>query len=163
MLVVAVAGVLALVAYPTFMDSVRKGRRAEAVAALAQVQQSQERWRANNASYADDAKLTPDLPNGLGISRNTGSGLYSLNIDAANAIGYTATATATAGKSQSRDTRRSGAEAPDEIPTVRTPSSQLSSISVSSSIRWPATPDARATSTRRCGRWSWTSRKGRTS
>jgi type IV pilus assembly protein PilE len=105
MIVVAVAGVLALVAYPSFMDSVRKGQRAEAVAALAQVQQSQERWRANNASYADDAKLTPDLPNGLGISRSTGSGLYSLNIDEPNANGYTATATATAGKSQSRDTK----------------------------------------------------------
>jgi len=36
-----------------------------------------------------------------------------------------------------------------EIPTVRTPSSQRSSISVSSSIRCPATPEARATSTRR--------------
>ena len=46
-------------------------------------------------------------------------------------------------------TRRSGADAPDVIPTVRTPSSQRSSISVSSSIRCPDTPAARATSTSR--------------
>jgi type IV pilus assembly protein PilE len=105
MLVVAVASVLALVAYPSFMDSVRKGRRADAVAALAQVQQSQERWRANHASYADNAKLTPDLPDGLGIDASTSSGLYALNIDAANASGYTASATAVAGKSQSHDTK----------------------------------------------------------
>jgi type IV pilus assembly protein PilE len=105
MMVVAVAGVLALVAYPTFMDSVRKSRRSEAVAALAQVQQSQERWRANNVSYADNAKLTVDPPNGLGIPAATSSGLYALTIDAANANGYTATATAVAGKSQSHDTK----------------------------------------------------------
>ena len=103
MLVVAVVGVLALVAYPTFIDSVRKGRRAEAVAALAQVQQSQERWRSNKSTYADNAKLTVDLPNGLGLKANTSSGLYTLNIDAADATGYTATATAVAGKSQAND------------------------------------------------------------
>jgi type IV pilus assembly protein PilE len=103
MLVVAVAGVLALVAYPSFMDSVRKGRRAEAVAALAQVQQSQERWRANHPNYANGAKLSPNPPDGLGIPASTNSGLYALNIDAANDSGYTATATAVAGKSQSHD------------------------------------------------------------
>jgi type IV pilus assembly protein PilE len=103
MLVVAVAGVLALVAYPSFMDSVRKGRRSEAVAALAQVQQSQERWRANNASYADNAKLSPNLPDGLGLKASTSSGLYTLTIDDADPSGYTATATAAAGKSQASD------------------------------------------------------------
>lgn len=103
MLVVAVVGVLAAVAYPSFLDSIRKGRRAEAVAGLAQVQQSQERWRSIKASYADDAKLTVTPPDGLGIASSTSSGLYTLNIDAANASSYTATATATAGKSQAGD------------------------------------------------------------
>ena len=42
-------------------------------------------------------------PNGLGITADTSSGLYTLSIDAANASGYTATATAVAGKSQSHD------------------------------------------------------------
>jgi hypothetical protein len=42
-----------------------------------------------------------------------------------------------------------GADAPDVIPTVSTPSSQASSISVSSSIRCDWTPFARATSTSR--------------
>lgn len=105
MLVVAVAAVLALVAYPSFMESVRKGRRAEAVAALAQVQQAQERWRSNNPSYANNAKLTPVPPGGLGLDANTSSGLYTLSIDAADGSGYTATTTAVAGTSQSRDTQ----------------------------------------------------------
>ena len=104
MLVVAVAGVLALVAYPSFMDSVRKGRRADAVAALAQVQQAQERWRGKETTYADNAKLTVDWPNGLGLVASTNSGLYALTIDDADASRYTATATAVDGKSQSHDT-----------------------------------------------------------
>lgn len=104
MLVVAVVGVLALVAMPSFMDSIRKGRRADAVAALAQVQQAQERWRSNQASYADNAKLTPNPPAGLGIATVTNAGLYALNIDEATATGYTATATAVSGKSQNNDT-----------------------------------------------------------
>ena len=42
-----------------------------------------------------------------------------------------------------------GAEAPDVRPTTSTPSSHASSMSVSSSINWPPTPPARATSTSR--------------
>ena len=52
-------------------------------------------------------------------------------------------------QSQTRVTSFSGADAPDVTPTVVTPSSHASSISVSSSIRCDATPPARATSTRR--------------
>ena len=52
-------------------------------------------------------------------------------------------------QSQTRSTSFSGAEAPEVMPTTSTPSSQLSSISVSSSIRCAATPPARATSTSR--------------
>ena len=52
-------------------------------------------------------------------------------------------------QSQTRLTSFSGAEAPEVIPTVSTPSSQASSISVSSSIRWASVPEARAVSTRR--------------
>jgi type IV pilus assembly protein PilE len=101
MIVVAVASVLALVAYPSFIDSVRKGRRAEAVAALAQVQQSQERWRANNPTYtAAMANLKLDLKPG----NKTSSGLYTVSIEEVGGSKYTATAQAVAGTSQSRDT-----------------------------------------------------------
>jgi len=101
MLVVAVAGVLALVAYPTFMESVRKGRRAEAVAALAQVQQSQERWRSNKSAYTDAlANLNLDLKPG----NKTKSGYYTVSIESVGGSKYTATAQAVAGTSQSHDT-----------------------------------------------------------
>ena len=101
MLVVAVAGVLALVAYPTFIESVRKGRRAEAVAALAQVQQAQERWRANKSAYtAVLANLNLDLKPG----NKTRSGYYTVSIEDVGGSKYTATAQAVAGTSQSHDT-----------------------------------------------------------
>ena len=105
MIVVAVVGILAALALPSYFDSVRKGRRSEAVAALAQVQQAQERWRANRAAYTTALTALPSgTPPGLGLSATTTGGLYTLSIDAANAVGYTASATAVAGTSQANDT-----------------------------------------------------------
>ena len=48
---VAIAAILVSIALPVYLDSVRKGRRAEAFAAISAVQQRQERWRANNPTY----------------------------------------------------------------------------------------------------------------
>ena len=100
MIVVAVVGILAALALPSFFDSIRKGRRSEAVAALAQVQQAQERWRANNATYADNAHLTTAWPAGLGMALRPARPRRPVrrsSIDAANATGYTASATAVSG------------------------------------------------------------------
>lgn len=102
MIVVAVVGILAALALPSYFDSVRKGRRSEAVAALAQVQQAQERWRANKAAYT--TALSTAAPNGLGLAATTSGGLYALNVEAADATGYTASATAVSGTSQANDT-----------------------------------------------------------
>lgn len=104
MVIVAVIGILAAVALPSFLDSVRKGRRAEAVAALTQVQQAQERWRANKGSYADNDKLTlAQADGGLGLSATTSGGYYGLALSDASSSGYTVTATATSGTSQAAD------------------------------------------------------------
>ena len=88
MIVVAIAGILAAVAYPSFMEQVRKSRRADAIAALAQIQQAQERWRANNPTYTTDLSAS-----GLNVA-NPSSGYYTLTASGASATGYTATATA---------------------------------------------------------------------
>jgi type IV pilus assembly protein PilE len=58
MIVVAILAVLAGIAVPSFMDSVRKGRRSEMIALVAQVAQAQERWRSNNSLYANDFGTT---------------------------------------------------------------------------------------------------------
>ena len=102
MVAVAVLGVLAALALPSFIDSIRKGRRSEAVAALAQVQQAQERWRANRSTYT--ANLS-DLSVNLDANNKTASGYYVIRLeDDADGVRYTATATAVSGTSQASDT-----------------------------------------------------------
>ncbi len=109
MIVVAIVGILAAIAYPSFMDSIRKGHRTDAFAALSAVQQAQERWRSNHTVYADNAQLTlappPANPPGLGLSATSSKNLYDIRIDSgsATATGYTATATAKAGTTQAGD------------------------------------------------------------
>lgn len=106
MIAIVVIGLLAALAYPTFMGAIRKGRRSDAFAALAALQQAQERWRSSNGVYADNTQLTlatNGSPPGLGIAATTASGYYGIAITAANATSYTATATATSGTSQAQD------------------------------------------------------------
>lgn len=61
MIVVAVVGILAAIAYPSYIDSVRKGNRAEGRAAIASLLQQQERYYTQNNTYVDfetEAKAT---------------------------------------------------------------------------------------------------------
>ncbi len=106
MIALVVVGVLASIAYPSYQNSVRKSRRAEAVTALSALQQAQERWRGNNAAYTTTLANTAaanTAANGLGISTPTPRGFYAIAVTNANATSYTATATAVAGTSQAAD------------------------------------------------------------
>jgi type IV pilus assembly protein PilE len=100
MIVVAIGGILAAIAFPSFMQQVRQGRRSDAMDVVARVQQAQERWRANNATYTSLSSL--------GIASASPSGYYTIASAAASgagaASGYSVTATAVSGKSQSSDT-----------------------------------------------------------
>lgn len=89
MIAVAIVAILAAVAYPTFIEQVRKSRRADAVTALSAVAQAQERWRANNTTY--NTLLTG--ANSLNVA-NPSSGYYTLALSAVSGTGYTATASA---------------------------------------------------------------------
>jgi type IV pilus assembly protein PilE len=101
---VAVIGILAAVALPSFLDSIRKSHRSDAFAALAAVQQAQERWRGNHSAYTTSLTAGPaDVPPGLGLRDTSSKGYYTISIDAAGATGYTATATAVSGTSQAGD------------------------------------------------------------
>jgi len=51
MIVVAIVGILAAIAYPSYQDSVLKGRRAEARTALMDLMQQQERFMTQNNTY----------------------------------------------------------------------------------------------------------------
>lgn len=76
--VVAIAAVLAALAYPSFHQMVLKTRRADALAAVAQLQAAQERHRANHAGYASLAEL-PAPP---------ASSHYTVTVEAATTTGY---------------------------------------------------------------------------
>lgn len=97
MITVVIIGILASIAYPSYLSQVRKSRRADAVQALAQVQQAQERWRANNTTYSGSISS-------LGVNATTAGGYYAIAVSSATTSSYVATATAITGKSQASDT-----------------------------------------------------------
>ena len=96
MLALLVAAILAAVAYPSYRDQVRKGRRSDAIAALGTLQLAQERHRSSNPSYA--ATLAE-----LGRPAVSEGGLYDLSIRNASSSGYELVATPRAGSSQATD------------------------------------------------------------
>jgi type IV pilus assembly protein PilE len=105
MIVVVVLGLLAAVAMPSFLESVRKSRRADAFTALSAVQQAQERWRSNNAAYTAELTAAPTAtPPGLGLPATSGGGRYTITLANTSATGYEVRAEAVSGTSQAADT-----------------------------------------------------------
>ena len=104
MIAVAIIAIITAVAFPAFLDSMRKSRRSEAFAALSKVQLAQERWRANNPDYT--ASVTGAWPaSGLGLPGTTPSGYYTVeaSLITSDPKGYNAVATAVPGTSQASD------------------------------------------------------------
>ena len=97
MITVAVMAILGAIMYPTFMQSIYKGRRTDAKASLTEIQQAAERWRSNNTSYPPN--LAAIYPTTL-----SKSGHYNLSFTPlGNGTTYQVTATATG--IQAHDTR----------------------------------------------------------
>jgi type IV pilus assembly protein PilE len=94
-IVVAIIGILAAVAIPTYTAYTQRGRRADGKTALEQLRASQEVFRAENGRYANDATDG----NALNVLRaNWGGppatvGLYDITM-VSNATTFTGTATA---------------------------------------------------------------------
>lgn len=97
MIVVAIIGILAAVAYPSYQDSVRKGRRADGAAALTAIQIAQEKFRANCRFYADNGGADVCGANAAASTVNVAAaspdGRYSIDVTNPSATGYTVTAT----------------------------------------------------------------------
>lgn len=87
MIAVAIVGILAAIAYPSYRESVMKSRRSDAKAALLQVQLAQEKWRANNPTYGTLAQI--------GVGATSGEGYYTIAVAGNTATAYNATATPT--------------------------------------------------------------------
>lgn len=97
MITVAIAGILAAIAYPSYRSYVVRSHRAEAKSALLQVQVAQEKFFLQNNRYAYQSspvnELTAGSGSGLGIPATTTHGHYTITL-AGTATTYTATATA---------------------------------------------------------------------
>lgn len=87
-IVVLIVGILAAIATPAYQDYVRKARRSDAMDTMLGLQNQQERYRANNTTYGDEADL------GLAEPVPTVEGFYTIQISDNDATGYTLTATA---------------------------------------------------------------------
>jgi len=103
MIVVAVATVLLTVAVPTFQDTLRKSRRADAITALSQLQLAQERVRGQQTTYAAAVASMPGSASATSPER-----YYDLTVDNASASSYTMTATASASSPQYADAKCRG-------------------------------------------------------
>ena len=90
MIVVVIVGILAAIAYPNYQEFTARAKRNEARAALLQIATNQERFYLNNNTFTQD--LTS-----LGFSTTptwtTQTGYYTIQITAADAVNFTATAT----------------------------------------------------------------------
>lgn len=95
MITVAIVGILAAIAYPSYTASVQKSRRADAQVALMEIAQREESYFLRNRSYGDTTAL--------GYSTTSADGQYTLAITA-TASTFTASATAVSGKPQAHDT-----------------------------------------------------------
>jgi type IV pilus assembly protein PilE len=90
-IVVAVIGILAAIAIPSYQDYLTRSRRAEAQSYMMELALREERHRANNSSYA----VHGALPGGV-----TNTAHYTFTIAVPDANSYTITATATVGSVQ---------------------------------------------------------------
>lgn len=90
MIVVVVVGILAAVAYPNYQEFTARAKRNEARSALLQLATNQERFYLNNNTFTQD--LTA-LGFGTTPTATTQTGYYTIQVTAADATNFTATAT----------------------------------------------------------------------
>lgn len=102
MIVVAVIGILAAVAYPAYQDYVIRAKRGEAMNALAELRIAQEKWRANNTNFVTS---TASLGS-LSIATSTVDGNYDLTLlePTGSQVGFLAIASPAVGSTQVNDT-----------------------------------------------------------
>lgn len=87
MITVAIVGILAAIAYPSYLDQVRQSRRADAQSALLQAANRQERFYTTQYTYANNL-------GDLGMPAETENDAYTLNVDSGDGDGFQISANA---------------------------------------------------------------------
>ncbi|HWT15121.1 MAG TPA: type IV pilin protein [Patescibacteria group bacterium] len=93
MIAVAIVAILAAIALPSYQDSVRKSRRADAIRVIGEIRMAQERWRADRPTYGTLA----DVGNPGAASSH-----YVYTVTGNTATAYTITATAQGGQASDK-------------------------------------------------------------
>ena len=136
MIVVAIVGILALIAIPAYTEQVAKSRRAEAMRGIGDIQLKLENWRSSCTTYALQISCYDTNGNGTLASPEktyptATSDFYTFAISGQSATGFVVTAT------------RAGAQASDRcgnfVMTVAAgvATKSLSGGSNSSNCNWP--------------------------
>lgn len=101
LIVLVIAAILASIAWPAYNSQVLRGRRSDAMSALAAISQAQERWRSDNPAYASNMS---DLDARMAVSQG---GHYDVSIvqGTVTASAYTLRATVKSSSPQANDSR----------------------------------------------------------
>jgi type IV pilus assembly protein PilE len=102
MVVVAVVAILAAIAYPSYTDSVRKSRRAQAKADLVEYAAEAERFRTVNNTYLTAGATTFTLPAAKSPREASAPAHYALALSAQTDNAFTITATAQGDQARDR-------------------------------------------------------------
>ena len=100
---IAIIGILAGIAYPSYTESVNRAKRAQAQTAIVSLAQAMERVFTRNNSYAAatlGSGATDIFPSAVPA---TGTQFYTLSLSNLTATGYTITATRLAGSAMASD------------------------------------------------------------
>lgn len=104
LIVVAIIGILAAVAYPAYMDSVRSSRRADAMVELNDIAMRLQRCYTTNAKYNSAAGVClvkDDVTSSDGLK--SAEGYYLVKATSVAATTFVLTATPVAGRTQDSD------------------------------------------------------------
>ncbi|HEY3646159.1 MAG TPA: type IV pilin protein [Gammaproteobacteria bacterium] len=106
MVVVAIVGIIAGIAYPSYLKSMQKGRRAEAKTELTRFAQALERCYSSNGTYQNTGCSTVEDSSGNFLSglQSSPNKYYNITASTLSPIAYKLTATAVSGGPQANDT-----------------------------------------------------------
>lgn len=96
MVAIAIVGIIAAIALPSFNDQVRKSRRSEARQVLSDIQLKQESWRSNHSTYGTLTEVggVSTSPSGyytIALSTPSGTCPSGATVSSANSFALTAT------------------------------------------------------------------------